>query len=276
MPLEYGDRQSLFPSPMDPLRGGLPRRVLLSMFNSCYLRHTTPLNIHLNSQVEQTPTQLYTEMADQKTAPSMEMVCSRCHFFYSRLQPGLTTTQKGHLLSLPPELRNRIWSYLVIVETTFTITNQVLLVPGILRTCRQIRKEALGMFLELSTFRVGVDDCDRAWTDDCLSTGLKPVIRSARAVGIVDVKDIKIKQICYRWVIYGTPNWANLLRWMKTWHANGKTGFGDGTEEDSPFFKVIVAATKTIAGMKGKQWSEVEAVLEGWHVVLTAMDSEWQ
>ncbi|KAK4543062.1 hypothetical protein LTR36_005839 [Oleoguttula mirabilis] len=61
------------------------------------------------------------------------------------------------LLSLPPELRNRIWEYTVFSETTIVIG-----VPPITRLTRELRAEVLPIYLTLNTFRLP-GGYGRAW-----------------------------------------------------------------------------------------------------------------
>jgi hypothetical protein len=66
----------------------------------------------------------------------------------------------GHnLLTLPPELRNRIWHqcFSTCNSTPLTIDKE-LVEPGLLSTCRQVRQEARGMYYHLNTFKIQCDD----------------------------------------------------------------------------------------------------------------------
>lgn len=57
----------------------------------------------------------------------------------------------SQLLSLPAELRNRIYEYALIEENEIAITAD-LHVPALLQTSRQIRREARSLYFEKNTF----------------------------------------------------------------------------------------------------------------------------
>jgi len=75
--------------------------------------------------------------------------------------PTTTATEDGimksPLLELPPELRNRIYSDVLVQATTVHVTTTTAKpnwnVPSLLHTCRQIRSEASGIYYSSNTFR---------------------------------------------------------------------------------------------------------------------------
>lgn len=65
---------------------------------------------------------------------------------------------KQTLLSLPPEMRNRIYRYVLLetepIRTTPSRTPPPQ--PGLLSTCRQIRKESLDIYYQENKFKIHV------------------------------------------------------------------------------------------------------------------------
>lgn len=77
--------------------------------------------------------------------------------------------QPSRLLNLAPELRNRIYEYALSLSygsdklslnNSFLGSNPMFREPGILTTCRQIRREALKIYLISNNFAIKVFDCD--------------------------------------------------------------------------------------------------------------------
>jgi hypothetical protein len=67
-----------------------------------------------------------------------------------------------HLLSLPGEIRNMIWRYTVVEDSTpnrvLTITSNIF--PPIICTCRQTRSEVIGIYLGENSFHFDINDFD--------------------------------------------------------------------------------------------------------------------
>lgn len=60
------------------------------------------------------------------------------------------------LLELPAELRNKIYEYALVEQWCIEIDRQNHLQPGLLRTCHQIRAEAIEMFYSENQFQLRV------------------------------------------------------------------------------------------------------------------------
>ena len=70
---------------------------------------------------------------------------------------SITCTKRCVLLSLPAELRNRIYTMALLerphIETNSLHMNDTLCRSALTRTCRQIRAETIDMFYILNVFR---------------------------------------------------------------------------------------------------------------------------
>ncbi|KAK3650912.1 hypothetical protein LTR56_005963 [Elasticomyces elasticus] len=178
------------------------------------------------------------------------------------------------IFKLPAELRNRIWEFALTDPLIVTATNPYFSTPGITRTCRQARKEALGIWLLGSSFQIVVQDCDMAWFHETYEPSMMAVLRSARKLGAVK----KLSNLSEDYMISdaGAPHWGNLVKSLKVYHKISPVythcPFHDGS---TTMVKVIMAAYGTVGAMHGQAWAEVEKRLEEWHIVLVAMDTRW-
>lgn len=80
-----------------------------------------------------------------------------------------TLLRLSRLLNLAPELRNRIYEYALSLShgsdkldlnNSFRGSNPMFREPGLLTTCRQIRREALKIYFISNNFAIKVFDCD--------------------------------------------------------------------------------------------------------------------
>ncbi|KAK5712251.1 hypothetical protein LTR17_017995 [Elasticomyces elasticus] len=178
------------------------------------------------------------------------------------------------IFKLPAELRNRIWEFTLTDPLIVTAINPYFCTSGITRTCRQVRREALGIWLLESSFKVVVQDCDMAWIHETYEPSIMLVLQSARELGVLK----KLSNLSEDYVISdpGTLHWGNLVKSLKVFHGFNpeefQCPFHDG---DTTVVKVIIAAYGTVGAMHGQAWAEVEKRLEEWHVVLAAMDVRW-
>ena len=68
-----------------------------------------------------------------------------------------------HLLSIPHELRNRIYNEVLVSDNAIVISKRArtpYYQPALLRTCRQIRSEAISLFYSLNQFPATLESYD--------------------------------------------------------------------------------------------------------------------
>ncbi|KAK5127976.1 hypothetical protein LTR85_005093 [Meristemomyces frigidus] len=175
------------------------------------------------------------------------------------------------LLSLAAELRNRIWHYVVVTDYNLTVFTPYPAVPALLRSCRQARKEAFGIYLSESTFTARVMDWDGAFIVDT-TAAMKHIQSSAISIGAVRREKLKMD---YGLRVHGAPNWANLVKWLKASHeregASVRQPTADLTAEDS----ILLTVQNIARGMKQRPWSDVLTVLESFHVLLARLEDAW-
>ncbi|KAK5678071.1 hypothetical protein LTS10_009240 [Elasticomyces elasticus] len=173
------------------------------------------------------------------------------------------------IFKLPAELRNRIWEFVVTETVTSSKQQPYPRTPGIVRTSRQARKEALGIWMREVTFSILIQDLDMAWMHETYQPSGYQIARTARKLGVMP----KITKH-YTISLNGALNWHNLLQSLRAFHRTKNTHCpitgGAGAET-----KVIIAAYGMVETMRGKVWVVVEKRLEEWHSAVTAMDARW-
>ncbi|KAK5715189.1 hypothetical protein LTR17_016938 [Elasticomyces elasticus] len=179
------------------------------------------------------------------------------------------------LFGLPAELRNRIWRLAVVDTFDFTTLQALPRVPGILRTCQQSRREAIGIWLLESTFILNIHDYDSTWLCEHYKA-IATITSSAEKLGAIskaDYNSIKM-MVCHN----GAPNWRNLLKSVEAYYRDEERTMlltGKRIEEKPAELKVFVAAFVLVKSMRGKPWVEVAEALESWHIAIAAMDDAW-
>ena len=171
---------------------------------------------------------------------------------------------------LPPELRNSIYSY-VLVSNQYTRIDQVTWnnhQPSLLRTCRTMRREGIKIFYTMNDFMIALGPFDGSVAHRF--HGLMD------ALGLVKEDNRFIK-------VEGAPNWPNLLIWLKRFHEEGGPCLGqpplgrrtvaDNTVEMEQ--KIVGAAFHIVARCADMRWDFVKELLETQHVILEQLDSRW-
>lgn len=135
----------------------------------------------------------------------------------------------SRLLTIAPEIRNRIYRYALLssdpIELT-TLPKQ----PALLFTCRQIRSEATKMWYFGNEFKCLIDDCDARLI--CRFT--------THLTQKFTKNDIATYMFVYNDVDDDGPNWANLMVWCRS-VLEGK-GYGPRPDVDcSPTMSVVTA-----------------------------------
>ena len=173
-----------------------------------------------------------------------------------------TSSQTCHLLALPAELRNRIYrfalgqgSHIWLSALTWS-THQ----PLLLKTNRQIRTEALGLFYHENVFSAGVHD----WDD-----GVQERFLALR----------KQYQISTHWHHHftGGPHWGNLMGWLRGVHEGRKRALPTPGMEKmrSPVRWVLAGCFEMALYGRGMPWFAVERVLGVQRKALVEMDPRW-
>lgn len=167
------------------------------------------------------------------------------------------------LLGLPAELRNRIYRFALIEPKTIELDKSKWPAhqPAVLKTCRQIRHEALGVFY----FGNKISTEILAWN---------PAVKD-KFNQLMTTYGTKSPQLSH--YFKGGPNWANLLGWLKAVHERRIGGISDCVgKQRSQERKVVgilfMIVRKTRVTMP---WSEVVTLLEAHREVIGQIDAKW-
>ena len=178
---------------------------------------------------------------------------------------------KSPLFKLPPELRNMIWEYATYEEHVgpgqcIISTANGVPEPALTRTCKIIRKEALGVYFSINEVVLIIKDFD-----------VNAALFFARKLrDLTDREKIHISQ--YHFLQTGQSNWHNLKNWLKMTHASkveGMLGTPDPVATVADEWRVIFGLFNTVALMDSKPWAEIELTLEHLRYCLIAYDSDW-
>lgn len=167
------------------------------------------------------------------------------------------------LLGLPAELRNRIYRFALVQPKTIDLdetkwhTHQ----PAVLKTCKQIRREALGLFYFENKFCATIHDWDPSVKD--------------KFSRLMTKYNTKSPQLCH-W-FSGDPNWSNLLEWLRAVHEARIGGIGDCVGKERSQARKIVGILFMIARRTRAKlsWPEVVRLLEAHREVLGQIDVKW-
>ncbi|KAK5127348.1 hypothetical protein LTR85_006687 [Meristemomyces frigidus] len=172
----------------------------------------------------------------------------------------------SRLLSLPPEMRNRIYRA-VLVEDGIRIEapNHIPLPPALLQTCRQIRRECRGIFLKENEFMFDINDNDATL-----------YIRWCRHFSAS-------KDVSTTFDIEPSKNWPNALVWMKAVFHHECTGplpppsSADRDEQDrcTDVLCHMYEVTTCLSEVRGVSWKVAERILKDVHGAVAAADPAW-
>ena len=176
--------------------------------------------------------------------------------------PQLPSTRPS-LLTLPPELRNMIYTMSLDgstpSETHIKVVSDLKL-PGLLHTCRQIRAETTKLYFGVNRFEVVITSFDSSLLRrfchlrDCCK---------ARARISVEVKTSK--------------NFGNLLEWCRWVHRDARARYVGAETKNRPSksYAIARAALGIARNGRGKSWGKCRQSLLKLRYALSAMEDGW-
>ncbi|KAK3617304.1 hypothetical protein LTR56_025372 [Elasticomyces elasticus] len=166
----------------------------------------------------------------------------------------------SRLMSLPPELRNSIYEY-VLLEPDDIDVDTNLLPPALIQVSPQIKAEASGIWYAQNQFHNDIIDCNievaMKWRWHILRLGM-PTSNGTSA-------------------ILPSPNWTNLLRWCQYVCASGQA-IRLNLEDDLNPEEAVVEAAHAIAYehcYDNRTWEECKLVLEPLRRIAGIVDNRW-
>jgi hypothetical protein len=174
------------------------------------------------------------------------------------------TQQDSPLLNLPGELRNRIYRFAIINPLSIELdvgrwqNHQ----PALLRTCKQVRIEALRLFYIENKMTTNIHDWD-------------PVVK-VRCSELLTSHNIRSHHLYHYFT--GGPNWENLLAWLKAVFEGKIGGISSCLGKIRTLERKIVGAMFMLVSttVKGTaEWSELLPQLELQREILGMVDHRW-
>ncbi|EME42609.1 hypothetical protein DOTSEDRAFT_26183 [Dothistroma septosporum NZE10] len=158
----------------------------------------------------------------------------------------LTQYPKASLLGIPGELRNQIYGYVLLEGGLVKLDAQDHQLPGLLRTCRQIRDEATEIYQTENNFQVD------AWN-------MKLCIPQNYADHWMSTLEHSHFWITMR----GTPNWENFMVWLKRYSTGEVPGLASGQPTDEA--EILAQAFEIVHSMKALlSIDQTRPVLDAW------------
>ena len=172
----------------------------------------------------------------------------------------------SRLLELPAELRNRIYCYAVVSDTSVPVGANSFSEPALLATSKQIRDEASPVFYAENSFNVDMSDYE---------TTLYLLFRRKQ---IAIFKRYGVKTKCHP---TGTwrPNWQNLHTWLRLLHVGLIFKNVAVRPSSNPAMNILDktwnSLFETVESLRDLPWSRVEDIVEQHHMILVAIDPSW-
>ncbi|KAF7190633.1 hypothetical protein HII31_07792 [Pseudocercospora fuligena] len=166
------------------------------------------------------------------------------------------------LLDLAPELRNRIYEYVLCDDDCIEITKDNWMQPALLQTCKTIRNEGMGIYYCENRFDI------RAVNFDC--SIMLHFLRHTRNFYDRMKVEIDVSRL-------NSEAWPNLLGWLKADFEGRLPIYPQyDAEEDAEQFNTAAKAFDIVHDLQaaGNTWITIEKVLESYKI-LTADVMEW-
>ena len=170
--------------------------------------------------------------------------------------------KKAGLLTIPSELRNTIYEYALSHNERIDL-NYMSNPPGLLRTCRLIRKEATDIYYQGNDFVFTVHDYDGVEAKHAFNLIQKYRPNDKRAVLIELCENCTTVHIC------------KLHKWLKAYHADPKVPYlrQDKRAEETDEQTLARRTFGVVQAMRSKPWREVEEVLASFYRAIDVFQS---
>jgi hypothetical protein len=178
-------------------------------------------------------------------------------------EPPASAKTSSRLLSLPGELRNRIYRFAIIGHRALEIdaarwsTHQ----PPLLKTCKQVRHEALRLFYIENKISTDIHD----WN---------PIVKyNFQQLMLAH----KVRPANLHHYFSGGPNWGNLMNWLKAVHEGRIGAISDAVGKQRPMERKIVGVMfRVVRKATGvSTWMQVEDLLVAHRELLGMTDDRW-
>ncbi|WMI39068.1 uncharacterized protein CLAFUR5_20359 [Fulvia fulva] len=173
------------------------------------------------------------------------------------------------ILELPAELRNRIYRLTLSQEEQMDVTETGFEIPGVLKTCRQIRSEALAIYFYENRFRV----TGASWNSDTLFK----LTSTIKSMGL----DTEKMPVDGRWTL-GPPSWKNLMLWLQRYHAQelqlrpSRPASMLKIEVKDPVRYAVGSLGVIVDRSRDQSWTRVKKTLDALRPMLIILNRRWE
>ena len=167
-------------------------------------------------------------------------------------------------MDLPGELKNRIYFYSLVKpdNVEITVLNWPTHQPALLKTCKQIRHEALSIFYNENKISANIDDWSPAVKNACHDLWARYELKTAQ----------------FSHYFTGNPNWENLLAWLKAFYLGDMKGISDVVNKTRALERKTIGVMFLMATTfrnNGMPWESLREVLEAQRGLLLKGDGRW-
>lgn len=168
---------------------------------------------------------------------------------------------KHMLLSIPPEMRNRIYRAALLVDDEIVIPpdGPPPEEPALLRTCSQIRAEAMSIYYKENRFLVHINKTNA-------DVYIKWCKASEHRMGT-----------SHDFSSDGEVSWPNLMRWLEAYFKRECIGLGVSVGANCSRTRTVVHLFSMVSEMKGKGngWQDIAEVLMRVRDIMALGDDGW-
>jgi len=200
---------------------------------------------------------------------------------YRRRRTMQAWPDKQTLLTLPGEIRNHIYRLAMFDsddKQPFLVSVDGVMAPPMLYTCKVIHREATGISFAEAKFAISMDSLDP-----------EPLVRLCNRLRKLPKVVPLSKKLNVSFGLFFTRDWGHIRRWLQLYYNKQmRMMLLPPTEEDRAIhyyfpsqgshleFLIIGSIFETVDRVMGKfSWTEVEAIIEPQHTVLTDVDKGW-
>ena len=166
----------------------------------------------------------------------------------------MANAKGASLLTIPAELRNTIYEHVLLRKQRIDL-NETSKPPGLLATCRQIRKETIAIYFKGNDFVFKVHEYDGADASHAFKLVRKYRPNDSKAICIELCENCTNVHIC------------KLHKWLKAYHAESKMPFlrQDKCAEETDAQTLARRTFGVVQAMRSKPWEDVEEVLASFY-----------
>jgi hypothetical protein len=174
------------------------------------------------------------------------------------------TTTSSPFMDLPGELKNRIYFYSLVKPDNMEITalNWPTHQPALLKTCKQIRHEALSIFYNENHICANIEDWSPVVKNTCHDLWTRH----------------ELDPTLFSHYFTGGPHWGNLLAWLKAFFLGTMRGISDVVHKTRSLERKTVGVTFMMAQMariNNLPWDDLKQMLEAQRGLLKKGDGRW-